>query len=78
MQFSIGQRAKEIRESKGIKSNYVSEKLGYKSPSSLSDIEKGRRRLDANLVPVLAEALGVSIEDLFFGLKSRNSRNKTA
>lgn len=74
MKQRIGQRAKKIRIDKGIKANHVCRKLGYKSPSSLTDIENGRRRLDADKIPLLAEALGVSVEELFSDKKNRGSR----
>lgn len=74
MKQKIGQRAKRIRIEKGIKANHVCKKLGYKSPSSLTDIESGRRRLDADKIPLLAEALGVSVGELFFEEKNRKSR----
>jgi len=74
----IGERIKKIRISKGIKANYVCKKLGYKSPSYFSEIENGKRRLDANKVPMVAEILGVSVEYLFFGENNREMRiNKT-
>jgi transcriptional regulator with XRE-family HTH domain len=70
----IGQRAREIRIKKGIKGSYVSEKLGFKSSSSLTDIEKGRRNLNADKIPLLADALGVTVEELFFEEKNRKTR----
>lgn len=73
--MKIGQRAKMIREEKGIMAKHVCKKLGYKSTSSLVGIESGKRRLDADKIPLLADALGVSIEDLFFDHKNRKLRN---
>jgi transcriptional regulator with XRE-family HTH domain len=72
----IGPNAKRLRIERGILLSFVSRKLGYSSPSSLIDIENGRRRLDADKVPILAEALGVSVEQLFFNQNDRESRNK--
>lgn len=62
----VGKKAREIRISKGIQQSFVSRKLGYKSPSSLNDIEMGRRQLKADQIPLLAEILGVSEYELFF------------
>lgn len=76
MKRMIGPNAKKIRTEKGIMISFVSRKLGYSSPSSLIDIESGRRRLDADKVPILAEALGVSVEQLFFDQKDRVTRNE--
>lgn len=76
MNRRVGPNAKRIRKEKGIMLAFVSTKLGYSSPSSLIDIESGRRRLDADKIPILADALGVSVEQLFFEEKNRNMRNK--
>ena len=76
MDTKVGPIARKIRIKKGIKQNYVSEKLGFKSPSSYSDIEKGRRNLSADKIPLLAKVLGVSIEELFFEEKVLEMRNK--
>lgn len=76
MDINLGKRAREIRIKKGIKQSYVAEKLGYKSPSSLNDIEKGRRNMKANQVPLLAEILGVEVQELFFDNEVRDSRTK--
>ena len=73
----VGKKAREIRISKGIQQSYVSRKLGYKSPSSLNDIEMGRRQLKADQIPLLAKILGISEYDLFFNENVRESRNKT-
>jgi transcriptional regulator with XRE-family HTH domain len=70
----IGQVARCIRINKGIKQSFVSKKLGFKNQSSYSDIEKGRRNLSADKVPLLAEALGVTVTELFFEQKVRDSR----
>lgn len=74
MEQNIGLRVKQIREAKGIKQSFVSQKLGFKSSSSLSDIEKGRRGISADRLPELANILGVEIEELFFENKNRISR----
>ncbi|ARK32181.1 helix-turn-helix domain-containing protein [Halalkalibacter krulwichiae] len=79
MEHRIGLRLKQIRNEKGIKQSFVSKKLGFKHSSSLSDIESGRRGIAAEKIPILAEILGVEIEELFFEKKIRDSRtNNTA
>ncbi|MGG0718370.1 helix-turn-helix transcriptional regulator [Robertmurraya massiliosenegalensis] len=65
MQNKFGNNIKEIRSSKGLTQAYVSRKLGYKSTSMLSEIESGKKGLDAEKVPLLAEILGVQINELF-------------
>ena len=63
----FGNNIKKIRESKGLTQSFVANKLGYRSPSMLSEIESGKKGLDAEKVPLLAKILGVSIEQIFLG-----------
>lgn len=72
--MNIGLKIKEIRLNKGIKQNYIAEKMGYKSPSAISQIESGTRKLTADKVPLLAEILGVEISELFFNEKVHETR----
>lgn len=65
---NLGINIKNIREQKGFTQSYVSEKLGYKSPSIISEIEKNKKGIDARKIPSLATILGVSIEEIFFDL----------
>lgn len=76
MTMSVGERARQIRISKGIKQKFVAQAIGYKTAHSYSSIESGQRRLDANKIPLLAEALNVEVEELFFDHEDRNSRCK--
>ncbi|MFC4323670.1 helix-turn-helix domain-containing protein [Litchfieldia salsa] len=62
----IGEQIKAIRNNKGLTQSFVAKQLGYKSPSMLSEIESGKKGLDANKVPLVAKILGVEIEELFF------------
>ena len=73
---TLGERIKNIRENKGITLTFVAKKLGYKSPASVSDFEKGRTKIDGDKIPIIAKALGVSVDELFFEEKNRNSRYK--
>lgn len=75
MELKVGQIARNIRIEKGIKQSFVSEKLGFKSHSSYSEIENGKRNLPSDKIPVLAKTLGVSVEELFFEKNIRDSRN---
>ncbi len=63
MKMNYGTRVKEIRLNKGIKAKYVAEKAGL-SPSEYSAVENGRRRLTADLVVSIANALGVTPDDI--------------
>ncbi|MEN3012863.1 MAG: helix-turn-helix transcriptional regulator [Dictyoglomus thermophilum] len=58
-------RIKEIREEKNISISEISEKLGYRSFNGYYKLERGLRKFRADHLPILAEILGVSIEDLF-------------
>ncbi|WP_117161259.1 helix-turn-helix domain-containing protein [Paraliobacillus sp. X-1268] len=62
----IGEQIKRIRKEKGLTQSYVSKLLGYKSASMLSEIESGKKGLDATKIPLLAEILTVEINELFF------------
>ena len=62
----FGSQIKKIRLEKGLTQVYVSRKLGYKSASMLSEIESGKKGLDATKIPLLAKILGVEINQMFF------------
>jgi len=62
----FGSQIKKIRIEKGLTQVYVSRKLGYKSASMLSEIESGKKGLDATKIPLLAKILGVEINQMFF------------
>ncbi|WP_018931331.1 helix-turn-helix domain-containing protein [Gracilibacillus lacisalsi] len=72
----IGTRIKEIRKSKGLTQAFVSKRLGYKSPSMLSEIESGKKGLDADKIPLVAGILNVDICELFFEDKIHEMRTK--
>ncbi len=65
--MTFGNRVRDIRKQKKITQEKLAEKLDFKHASAISFIENGKRRLDAEKIPTLAKALGVSIDELFFG-----------
>ncbi|MED0686579.1 helix-turn-helix transcriptional regulator [Anoxybacillus ayderensis] len=69
MKRKLGERIKEIRVQKGLTQSFVAKELGYKSPSMLSEIESGKKGIDAEKIPLLANILGVDINELFFNEK---------
>ncbi len=70
----VGQRIKEIRESRGIKQCTLAVKL-YMEPSNLTRIENGHQfPKEENLVKI-ADILGVEVKDLF-DFTSDDSRHK--
>lgn len=74
MSIVIGQNIRLIRERKGLTQSYVSNAIGYKSPSMISEIESGKKGLDAEKIPLLAKTLNVSVQEIFFGQKLHKSR----
>lgn len=65
---TLGSNLKVIREQKGFNQTYVAERLGYKSSSIISEIEKNKKGIDARKIPALALILDVPIEKIFLGL----------
>ncbi|MGX5475886.1 helix-turn-helix domain-containing protein [Bacillus toyonensis] len=64
--MTFGNRVRYIRKQKDITQSKLAKKLGFSHASAISFIENGKRRLDAEKIPILANALGVSIAELFF------------
>lgn len=78
MKRKLGERIKEIRIQKGLTQSFVAKELGYKSPSMLSEIESSKKGIDAEKIPLLANILGVDINELFFNEKIHNLRINSA
>ncbi|KAA0791722.1 helix-turn-helix domain-containing protein [Bacillus sp. BPN334] len=64
--MTFGSRVRDIRKQKNITQEKLAKKLDFSHASAISFIENGKRRLDAEKIPTLADALGVSIDELFF------------
>ncbi|QIW17136.1 helix-turn-helix domain-containing protein [Bacillus thuringiensis] len=64
--MTFGNRVRDIRKQKNITQEKLAKKLDFRHASAISFIENGKRRLDAEKIPTLANALGVSIDELFF------------
>lgn len=54
----INKNIKTIRQSKGLTQKFVAQQLGM-SPMQYYRIENGLTKVDANILPKLAEELGV-------------------
>lgn len=67
--MTFGNRVRDIRKQKDITQSKLAKSLGFSHASAISFIENGKRRLDAEKIPILANALGVSIDELFFTQK---------
>lgn len=64
MKPSVGNRIREIRKSKGISATFVASKLGL-HPSTIGKYENGDRGIDADMLPKIADALGVEVSIFF-------------
>lgn len=71
--MNYGIRIKEIRESKGLKAKFIAESLGLSSVQ-YCDLERGRKKLTAELVRGVADILGVATDDI---LRSHVSESLT-
>ena len=59
----LGLRIAEFRTAAGLTQAALADRLGC-SQQHLQSFEKGRYRVPANLLPVMAELFGVSLDDL--------------
>ena len=78
--MSIGSRIALCREQAGLQSNQLSFRLGYKTPSKLSNYETGARQPPIQEVKRIAEALSPQLGDhvLFYILTGEDYRKKLA
>lgn len=60
--FSTGMKV--VIKEKGLKQAHVAKKAGF-TPQELSDMLNGRRLIKACEIPRIAEALGVSVNDVY-------------
>jgi transcriptional regulator with XRE-family HTH domain len=63
----FGARVKYLRTRKGWTQDDLAKRLGYTSRAMVSKIEKGERGIKASMVPLIADALDVSVSYLLFG-----------
>lgn len=62
--MTIGETIKKIREEKGITQEELSNKLGYKTKSSISKIEKGLAEFPISKLRKIADALDVDVWEI--------------
>lgn len=74
MKKEIGEAIRSIRLSKGITATYVAKKLGYKSVSSYTRIEKGETDVTLERAKQIADILHCDVND-FFTHGLRETRN---
>jgi len=65
---SFGERVRQLRRDAGVSQEDFADKCGF-ARSYMSRIERGTSNLSLDGIERLAQAFGVSIEDLFKGLK---------
>ena len=73
MRDQVGRRLKELREELGIRPEQVALALDM-SASNYNHYETGRHRLRLDQLPVIAETLGVTREELLIRLLSLDTR----
>ena len=59
----LGERIAKLRKDQGITQVQLAERLGV-SQQTITAYEVGRRRIQVSALPVIAQALGVGIEEL--------------
>jgi len=57
-------KIRRIRKEKGISQTFIAKRLGYTHTSGYSNIENGRTDMKAEHLVIIAETLGVPIDDL--------------
>jgi len=66
MEKTLGKRIAELRKKKGLKQETLAEKLAV-SPQAVSKWENDQTCPDIGLLPLLAEILGVTVDELLTG-----------
>lgn len=59
-------KIKQLREQKGLTQEVMAVYLGYKTATGYHYLESGKRAIDADKLFIIAQTLGVRVEDLFF------------
>ena len=62
---AIGDRLREVRQSRGLSLRGLAEKLGV-SPSFISQVENGRARPSVSTLYAIVNELGISLDELLF------------
>lgn len=64
--MELNLRIRELRQAEGLTLAELAEKVGVSTPH-LSEVERGKKNLNNHLIVRIANALGVSPEDLIAG-----------
>ncbi|WP_234237379.1 helix-turn-helix domain-containing protein [Ruegeria pomeroyi] len=65
--IGFGSRLRDLRLRRGMTQTALAKSLGFAHPSSISNIEKGRRPVVEAELSRIAEALNCSLEELSIG-----------
>lgn len=57
-------KLRRLRKEKGISQAFIARKLGFKYPSGYNNIESGRNRLSLEQAKIIADILGVTVDEL--------------
>ena len=72
--IEIGSRIKKAREAEGLTQTELAKKLGYKSPTAISLIEAGERRVQISDLEEVAKLLHRDVEYFIKGNAVTNSQ----
>jgi len=64
-QNTIGNRIKEARERAGLLQSDLAKEVGFASPTAISLIENDERKVNAEVLGKIADALHVDVNDLY-------------
>lgn len=57
-------KLRQLRLQRGVSQTYISKRLGYRYPSGYGNIEMGRNNLTLENAKIIAEILGVTVDEL--------------
>lgn len=66
-------RIRELRQGMGLTQGQLADKLGLKSPSTITMWEHGSRNPPSSMLPILADTLHCSIDALFGRIPPREA-----
>ena len=75
LQISLGTKVRKLRQALGLTQEELAEKAGL-SPKHLGELERGRANPTLSNLEALAEALSMSLVDLFDLEEARLSQDK--
>lgn len=69
----IGKRVRDLRERLGITQEELAENAGFPAAQTISEIEKGKRKIKLSELSELAKSLHVDSNDIIYELEKQNS-----